>query len=275
MEKKQKATKIFLYVLLIALTVFMLVPFYWMVISSLKENKDVFSVPMQWWPQVMHWENYQRIWEKIPLLTYFKNTAKLTIITTIIQLCTSCFAAYGFTKCRFKGRDTIFLMYVTTIAVPWQVYMIPQFVLISKIGLNDTHLGLILMQSFSAFGVFLIRQFYLSIPNELCEAARIDGLNEYGIFRKVVFPLGKPAMATLTIFTFTNVWNDFMGPLIYLKTQEKKTVQLGIRTFISQYGADYAYIMAASVCSLIPVVIIFLSCQRFFVEGVAASGIKG
>ena len=275
MEKKQKATKIFLYVLLIALTVFMLVPFYWMVISSLKENKDVFSVPMRWWPEVMHWENYQRIWEKIPLLTYFKNTAKLTIITTIIQLCTSCFAAYGFTKCRFKGRDTIFLMYVTTIAVPWQVYMIPQFVLISKMGLNDTHLGLILMQAFSAFGVFLIRQFYLSIPNELCEAARIDGLNEYGIFRKVVFPLGKPAMATLTIFTFTNVWNDFMGPLIYLKTQEKKTVQLGIRTFISQYGADYAYILAASVCSLIPVVIIFLSCQRFFVEGVAASGIKG
>ncbi len=275
MEKKQKATKIFLYILLIALTLFMLVPFYWMVISSLKENKDVFSVPMQWWPEVFHWENYQRIWDRIPLLTYFKNTAKLTIITTIIQLCTSCFAAYGFTKCRFKGRDTIFLMYVTTIAVPWQVYMIPQFVLISKMGLNDTHLGLILMQSFSAFGVFLIRQFYLSIPNELCEAARIDGLNEYGIFRKVVFPLGKPAMATLTIFTFTNVWNDFMGPLIYLKTQEKKTVQLGIRTFISQYGADYAYIMAASVCSLIPVVIIFLSCQRFFVEGVAASGIKG
>ena len=275
MEKKQKATKIFLYILLIALTLFMLVPFYWMVISSLKENKDVFSVPMQWGPEVFHWENYQRIWDRIPLLTYFKNTAKLTIITTIIQLCTSCFAAYGFTKCRFKGRDTIFLMYVTTIAVPWQVYMIPQFVLISKMGLNDTHLGLILMQSFSAFGVFLIRQFYLSIPNELCEAARIDGLNEYGIFRKVVFPLGKPAMATLTIFTFTNVWNDFMGPLIYLKTQEKKTVQLGIRTFISQYGADYAYIMAASVCSLIPVVIIFLSCQRFFVEGVAASGIKG
>ena len=275
MEQKQKATKIFLYILLIALTLFMLVPFYWMVISSLKENKDVFSVPMQWWPEVFHWENYQRIWDRIPLLTYFKNTAKLTIITTIIQLCTSCFAAYGFTKCRFKGRDTIFLMYVTTIAVPWQVYMIPQFVLISKMGLNDTHLGLILMQSFSAFGVFLIRQFYLSIPNELCEAARIDGLNEYGIFRKVVFPLGKPAMATLTIFTFTNVWNDFMGPLIYLKTQEKKTVQLGIRTFISQYGADYAYIMAASVCSLIPVVIIFLSCQRFFVEGVAASGIKG
>ena len=275
MEKKQKAIKVLLYALLIALSLFMLVPFYWMVISSLKLNKDVFSIPMTWWPESMHWENYKVIWNKIPLLTFFKNTAKLTICTTLIQLCTSCFAAYGFTKCKFKGRDLIFLMYVTTIAVPWQVYMVPQFILVSKMGLNVTHLGLILMQAFSAFGVFLIRQFYISIPDELCEAARIDGLNEYGIFRRIVFPLGKPAMATLTIFTFTNVWNDFMGPLIYLKTKELKTVQLGIRMFISQYGADYAWIMAASVCSLIPVVIVFLSCQKFFVEGVAASGIKG
>ncbi|MBE5984127.1 carbohydrate ABC transporter permease [Lacrimispora sp. AGF001] len=275
MNTKTKDLKIPLYLGLIALSLFMLVPFYWMVISSLKLNKDVFSVPMKWWPDTMHWENYKIIWKKLPLVTFFFNTAKLTVITTIIQLCTSCFAAYGFTKTRFKGRDLIFLMYVTTIAVPWQVYMVPQFILVSRMGLNDTHLGLILMQAFSAFGVFLIRQFYISIPDELCEAARIDGLNEYGIFGKIVFPLGKPAMATLTIFTFTNVWNDFMGPLIYLKTKELKTIQLGIRMFISQFGADYAWIMAASVCSLIPVIIVFLSCQKFFVEGVAASGIKG
>ena len=275
MTTKQKMNKRILTVCLIALSLFMLIPFYWMAISSFKMNKDVFSIPMKWWPDEFQWNNYKIIWKKIPLLTFFMNTAKLTIITTAIQLCTSCFAAYGFTKAKFVGRDLIFLMYVTTIAIPWHVYMIPQFILVSKMGLNDTHLGLILMQSFSAFGVFLIRQFYISIPNELCEAARIDGLNEYGIFARVVFPLGKPAMATLTIFTFTNVWNDFMGPLIYLKTKELKTIQLGIRMFISQYGADYAWIMAASVCSLIPVVIVFLSCQRFFVEGVAASGIKG
>lgn len=268
-------TKNILVIVLILLSLLMLVPFYWMVISSLKLNKDVFSIPMKWWPDEMHWDNYQIIWKKLPLLTFFLNTAKLTVCTTIIQLLTSCFAAYGFTKTKFKGRDLIFLMYVTTIAVPWQVYMIPQFILVSKMGLNDTHLGLILMQAFSAFGVFLIRQFYISIPDELCEAARIDGLTEFGIFRRIVFPLGKPAMATLVIFTFTNVWNDFMGPLIYLKTKELKTIQLGIRMFISQYGADYAWIMAASVCSLIPVVIVFLSCQKFFVEGVAASGIKG
>lgn len=275
MKTKTKSLNILLYLGLIALSLFMLVPFYWMVISSLKLNKDVFSIPMTWWPESMHWENYKIIWKKLPLVTFFFNTAKLTVITTVIQLFTSCFAAYGFTKTRFKGRDLIFLMYVTTIAVPWQVYMVPQFILVSKLGLNNTHLGLILMQAFSAFGVFLIRQFYISIPDELCEAARIDGLNEYGIFAKIVFPLGKPAMATLTIFTFTNVWNDFMGPLIYLKTKELKTIQLGIRMFISQFGADYAWIMAASVCSLIPVIIVFLSCQKFFVEGVAASGIKG
>ena len=275
MKTKTKDLRTLLYLGLIALSLFMLVPFYWMVISSLKLNKDVFSIPMKWWPDTMHWENYKIIWKKLPLVTFFFNTAKLTVITTAIQLCTSCFAAYGFTKTRFKGRDLIFLMYVTTIAVPWQVYMVPQFILVSKLGLNDTHLGLILMQAFSAFGVFLIRQFYISIPDELCEAARIDGLNEYGIFGKIVFPLGKPAMATLTIFTFTNVWNDFMGPLIYLKTKELKTIQLGIRMFISQFGADYAWIMAASVCSLIPVVAVFLSCQKFFVEGVASSGIKG
>ncbi|MCI8831759.1 MAG: carbohydrate ABC transporter permease [Lachnospiraceae bacterium] len=275
MEERKKMQKTILMVCLIALSIFMLIPFYWMVISSFKMNKDVFSIPMKWWPDKFQWNNYKIIWKKIPLFTYFMNTAKLTIITTAIQLFTSCFAAYGFTKAKFVGRDLIFLMYVTTIAIPWQVYMIPQFILVSKMGLNDTHLGLILMQAFSAFGVFLIRQFYISIPNELCEAARIDGLNEYGIFARVVFPLGKPAMATLVIFTFTNVWNDFMGPLIYLKTKELKTVQLGIRTFISQFGADYAWIMAASVCSLIPILIVFLSCQRFFVEGVASSGIKG
>lgn len=275
MKVKRNVINIILYALLIGLSVSMLVPFYWMVISSLKLNKDVFSIPMRWWPETVHWENYQVIWKKIPLVTFFLNTAKLTLITTLVQLCTSCFAAYGFSKCKFVGRDIIFLMYVTTIAVPWQVYMVPQFILVSKMGLNDTHIGLVLMQAFSAFGVFLIRQFYISIPDELCEAARIDGLSEFGIFRRIVFPLGKPAMATLIIFTFTNVWNDFMGPLIYLKTKELKTVQLGIRMFISQYGADYAWIMAASVCSLIPIVIVFLSCQRFFVEGVAASGIKG
>ena len=153
--------------------------------------------------------------------------------------------------------------------------MVTQFALISRMHLTDSHLGLILMQAFSGFGVFLIRQFMIGVPNELLEAARIDGMSEYRIWYRVMLPLAKPALSTLTIFTFVNTWNDFLGPLIYLTTESKKTLQLGLRMFISQFGSEYGLIMAASVLSLIPVLIVFLSLQKYFVEGVAASGVKG
>lgn len=267
--------RILIYVILIAGTVMMLVPFVWMLSSSLKLSKDVFSFPIVWVPNPLHWENYKEIWEKITLVTYFKNTFKLTIIITMIQLATSSFAAYAFAKLHFKGRDMLFMAYIGTIAIPWQVYMVPQYIMMSKLGLADSHLSLILMQSFTAFGVFMMRQFYQSIPDDLCEAARIDGLTEYGIWARIMVPLSRPALATLTIFTFVTVWNDFMGPLIYLSSNERKTIQLGLRLFITQYSADYNLIMAASLVSLIPVFIIFASLQRFFVEGVATSGMKG
>lgn len=275
MQTKNTMRKIMLYTILGILAITMIIPFYWMLISSVKLNKDVFSIPMKWIPDSFHFNNYKTIWEKIPLYTFFKNTIKLTVITTLIQLATSCLAAYGFAKVEFKGRNLLFLAYVTTIAVPWQVYMVPQFTMMSKFGLNNTHAGLIMLQAFSAFGVFLLRQFFVGIPKELSESAKIDGLSEYGIFARIVLPLAKPGIATLVIFTFVNVWNDFMGPLIYINSTELKTIQLGIRMFISQYNADYALIMSASVCSLIPVVVIFVFFQRYFVEGVASSGIKG
>ena len=275
MSTKTSRSKMIIYIVLSILAIGMVIPFFWMLISSLKTSNEVFSIPMKLLPEKFRFDNYATIWNKIPLLTFFMNTTKLTVITTIIQVFTSCFAAYGFSKIEFKGRDLLFVIYVTTIAVPWQVYMVPQFALMSKLGLNNSHLGLILMQAFSAFGVFLMRQFMLSIPKELSEAARIDGLNEYGIFFRILLPLVKPGIATLVIFTFVNIWNDFMGPLIYLNSTKLKTIQLGIRMFISQYGADYALIMAASVCSLIPVVIIFMICQRWFVEGITAGGVKG
>lgn len=153
--------------------------------------------------------------------------------------------------------------------------MVPQFIMIRKMQLADTHLSLILMQAFTAFGVFLMRQSYLSIPNELSEAARIDGLSEFGIYSRIMLPLSKSAIATLIIFSFVNVWNDYMGPMIYLNSTELKTIQLGLRMFITQYSADYNLIMAAALISLIPVGALFLSMQRFFIEGVATSGLKG
>ncbi len=275
MQSKVNGKKIAVYTLLGFLTVLVVMPFIWMLLASVKTSNEVFSIPMKLLPKKFQWVNYQTIWKKIPLLTFFKNTFKIAVLTTVLQVLTSCFAAYGFTKIPFKGRDTLFLISVTTFAVPWQAYMVSQFALVSRLHLTDSHLGLILMQAFSGFGVFLIRQFMISIPNELLEAARIDGLSEYGIFARIALPLVKPGIATLVIFTFVNIWNDFMGPLIYLNSTELKTIQLGIRMFISQYGADYALIMAASVCSLIPVLIVFVICQRWFVEGIMAGGVKG
>ncbi len=274
-KRRNAIMRFFIYFFLIVITAFMLLPFLWMLSSSFKENKDVFGFPIQWIPAAPRWENYVDIWTEIPLLTFIKNTAKITIVVTLLQLFTSSFAAYAFAKMQFKGKNVLFLGYIATIAVPWQAYMVPQFMMMSSWGLNNTHLAIMCLQAFSAFGVFLMKQFYEGVPSELCEAARIDGLTEYGIWWHIMLPLSLPALSTLTIFTFVNTWNDFLGPLIYLTRTELKTIQIGLRMFISQYSAEYGLIMAASVVVLIPVLIVFLSLQKYFVQGVASSGIKG
>ena len=264
-----------IYILLIALAVFTLIPFVWMISSSLKLGREVFSYPMKWIPETFHWENYRVIWQKVPLTTYFKNTAFIAIVVTFLQTLTSSFAAYAFAKLEFKGRDTLFLCYIATIAVPWQAYMLPQFIMMRSMGLYDTLWAMVVLQTFSAFGVFLMRQFYRGIPTELCEAARIDGLSEYGIWARIMLPLSKAAIATLVIFTFVGTWNDYMGPMIYLTRDINKTVQVGLRRFIQENSSDYHLIMAASLCSLIPVSVVFLCLQRYFIEGIATSGLKG
>ncbi|MBY5393579.1 carbohydrate ABC transporter permease [Rhizobium leguminosarum] len=273
--RKITVRSVAIYAIVIAVTLIMLMPFAWMLSASLKLSRDVFAFPIEWIPSEPQWHNYVDIWTKIPLALFIYNTSKLTIIVTLLQLLTSSFAAYAFAKLNFPYKNTLFLGYIATIAMPWQVYMVPQFLLMREFGLNNTHLALICLQAFTAFGVFLMRQFYMSIPTELCEAARIDGMNEYQIWARIMLPLSKPALSTLTIFTFVTTWNDFLGPMIYLTKTELKTVQIGLRMFISQYSAEYGLIMAASVVALIPVLIVFLSLQRFFVEGIASTGLKG
>lgn len=268
-------TQFVVYLFLIITAFTMLVPFAWMLSSSLKLNKDVFAFPMQWIPKEPRWQNYADIWHKIPLLTFILNTVKLSVIVTCLQLLSSSFAAYAFAKLRFPGRKSLFLGYIATIAVPWQAYMVPQFIMMRAMGLNNTHMAIICLQAFSAFGVFMMKQFYESVPDELREAARIDGLNEYGIWLRIMLPLSKPALSTLTIITFVNTWNDFLGPMIYLTRTNLKTIQIGLRAFISQYSSEYGLIMAASVVALVPVLLIFLSLQRYFVQGVASTGLKG
>jgi len=267
--------KILLYAVLIGVSIFTLIPFVWMISSSLKLDREVFVYPIRWIPETFHWENFRLIWEKVPLLTYFKNTAFIAIVVTFLQTLTSSFAAYAFAKLNFKGRDVLFLAYIATIAVPWQAYMLPQFIMMRSMGLYDTLWAMVVLQAFSAFGVFLMRQFYQNIPNELCEAARIDGLSEYGIWARIMLPLSKAAIATLVIFTFVGTWNDYMGPMIYLTRDINKTVQVGLRRFIQENSSDYHLIMAASLCSLLPVSVVFLCLQKYFIEGIATSGLKG
>ena len=267
--------KVLLYVVLIATALFTLIPFAWMLSASLKLDREVFSYPIRWIPEVLHWENYSLIWSKVPLLTYFKNTALIAILVTFIQTLTSSFAAYAFAKLQFRGRNTLFICYVATIAVPWQTYMLPQFILMRSMGLYDTLWAIVVLQSFSAFGVFLMRQFYQGIPTELCEAARIDGLSEYGIWARIMLPLSRAAIATLVIFTFVGTWNDYMGPMIYLTRDVNKTVQVGLKRFIQENSSDYHLIMAVSVCSLLPVSVVFLALQKYFIQGIATTGLKG
>lgn len=267
--------KILLYMVLIALALFTLIPFVWMLSSSLKLDREVFTYPIRWIPETFHWENYKLIWTKVPLLTYFKNTAIIAILVTFIQTLTSSFAAYAFAKLNFRGRNVLFICYVATIAVPWQTYMLPQFILMRSMGLYDTLWAIVVLQSFSAFGVFLMRQFYQGIPTELCEAARIDGLSEYGIWARIMLPLSRAAIATLVIFTFVGTWNDYMGPMIYLTRDVNKTVQVGLRRFIQENSSDYHLIMAVSVCSLLPVSVVFLALQKYFIQGIATTGLKG
>ncbi|QIK84685.1 carbohydrate ABC transporter permease [Sanguibacter sp. HDW7] len=263
------------YAVMIIASAAILLPFAWMIISSLKSNNQVFTIPIQWIPDPFVWQNYLDIWQKSDMSTWLKNTLILSVTVTFLQVLTGSFAAYGFSRIRFPGRDVLFLVYIGTIAVPWQAYMIPQFIMLSKMGLSNTLWAIIALQAFGAFGVFLMKQYFESVPEELSEAARIDGLSEYGIWRRIMMPLCVPAIASLSLITFVNTWNDYLGPLIYLRDRDLWTIQIGLKTFISQYNAEHALIMTGSVLSVLPIAVIFLLGQRYFVEGIASTGVKG
>ncbi|MGR6740863.1 MULTISPECIES: carbohydrate ABC transporter permease [Microbacterium] len=264
------------YIALIIAAAALLLPFFWMIMSSLKTANEVFSVPIQWIPEVFVWQNYVDIWNQSGMLTWIRNTLVLAVVVTFLQVLTGSFAAYGFARIRFPGRDVLFLAYIGTIAVPWQSYMIPQFILLSNVKVSNTLWAIILIQAFGAFGVFLMKQFYETIPEELSEAARLDGLSEYGIWRRIMLPLSVPALASLTLLTFVNTWNDYLGPLIYLRNPDLWTIQLGLKSFVSNlYDTNYALLFAGLVISVVPIAIIFLVGQKYFVEGIATSGMKG
>lgn len=258
-----------------AFSIIMLLPFLWMLSASVKPENQIFEFPIRWIPEVFTWENYKTVWNSdVPFARFFANSVKISLFSVTGEVITSALAAYAFSKIRFKGRDIIFMVYLTTLAFPAQMMLIPRFVLFKALKIYNTHWALILPGMFTAFGTFLLRQFFMSIPDELCEAAKIDGASHFQIFLRVVTPLALPAFSTLIIFQFVSSWNAYEAPLVFIRSKELATIPLGLNFFRDDNAASYGAIMAASVCSLIPIFVVFLIFQKQFVAGIATSGLK-
>ena len=278
MKKKKSSAvlrRVLLYIVLILIAVIMVVPFLWMLSTSLKTQYDAVKIPPVWIPDPPQWENYVKLFTEQPMFQFMLNTIKFVFFVVLGQLFFSSLAAYSFARISFKGRNVVFFFYIATLMVPGQVTMIPTYLMFAKAGLTDNHLALILPAFFSAFGVFLLRQFFMSLPRELEEAAEIDGCNPFMTYWRIMLPLVVPAMLTLGVFTLMNTWNDYMGPLIYLSSPEKYTMTLGIAYFKGVYTTQWNLVMAGSIVSVVPILIAYLCAQKYFIEGIAFSGVKG
>jgi multiple sugar transport system permease protein len=263
-------------VLMGAFALLMIAPFLWMLSTSFKVNGEVFEYPIQWIPKVWHFENYVQVWTGAnPFYIYYYNSLKITIITVAGSLATSAMAGYAFARLRFAGRNFLFLLYLSTMMIPNQVLLLPRFILFDKLHLIDSHYALILPGIFTIFGTFLMRQFFSTLPNELFEAARVDGAGYWRSFWQIGLPLTKPALVTLLILTFTWHWNDYENPLIFLRDKHLYTIPLGLTSYVEEFGTNYVLSMAASVSALLPLLIVVIVCQKWFVEGIASSGLKG
>lgn len=263
------------YVVALVLSIVMIFPFVWMVSASFKPQEDVFAYPIQWIPKVFKPGNYAELWTTIPFPLYYFNSIKVSVAVTLGQLITCSLAGYAFARLAFPGKNKLFIIYLAAFMIPYQVIMIPQYMVVRSLGLVDSHWSLILLESFSAYGVFLMRQFFTGISMELSEAARIDGSSEFGIFARIILPLAKPGLATLGIFVFASVWNDFQAPLIYLFSDKLKTLPLGLASLNGEFTSETQLIMAGAVLSLIPVVAVFLFLQRYFISGLTVGAVKG
>ena len=262
---------------LVALSVVFLLPWFWMISTSLKGMHEIMVFPPVWIPEMLHWENYARAMTTVPMGQYALNTLFYAGATTLGAVVSNSLAAYGFSRVRWPGRDLVFLLVISTMIIPFQVTMIPLYVVFSKLHWVNTYYPLILPAWLgNAFYIFLLRQFFMTIPHELSEAARIDGANEFGILWRVILPLARPALIVVGLFQFINAWTDFLGPLLYLTDQSRYTLSLGLANMQGAYGfSDFSAIMAASVLTVLPIVVLFFLAQRVFVQGITLTGIKG
>lgn len=256
--------------------VVMIVPFLWMLSTSLKTTVQSMAFPPEWIPSPFVWENYTRIYEYMPFFRFLYNSTKIAFFVVFGQLLTCSLAGYAFAKLRFPGRKPLFLVLLATMMIPSQVTLIPVFVIMKALGWVNTHYALIVPAFFgSVFGTFLLRQFFLGLPNDLEDAARIDGCTPFGIYWRIMLPLAKPPLATLAIFSFMGTWNDFMRPLIYLSDIDKMTLPVGLALLSNHQDIRIPLIMAGALLSLLPILVLYILGQKYFVRGIAITGMKG
>jgi multiple sugar transport system permease protein len=280
LSREEKIGRFIIFTILLVGAVVMMAPLAFLISSSLKTETQVFQVPFQLIPNPVRWLNYLEGLTQKPFFLYFKNTMIIVLFNQIAVLLTSSLVGYGFARINFPGRDFWFAVVVATMMLPYFVTMVPQFILFSRLGWMDTYLPLIVPYFFGggAFNVFLFRQFFRTIPEELADAARLDGCSELGIYWRIFVPLSTPVFITVSIFTFLFSWNDFIGPLLYINSPENFTIALGLATYRSMMGVGrtrWDLLMASSVAMTVPIVLLFFVLQRYFIKGVVMSGIKG
>lgn len=263
------------YILLSIVGVVMVLPFIWMLSTSLKEAGAVFTYPPQWIPKPIVFRNYIEAWNAVPFNRFFINSIFVSVCVTVGKVVTASLAAYAFARLEFPGRDKLFLLYLATLMIPGQVTMIPVFILLKHFNWIDTYKALILPGMFTAYGTFMLRQFFMTIPKDLEDAAVMDGCSKLGVYWRVILPLSMPALATLSTFVFLGAWNDFMWPLIVTNSMEMKTLPVGLASFQGLHTTDWTLLMAASMIVLLPVLIVYIFNQRFFTKGIVMSGLKG
>lgn len=269
--------KILIHLVLIVLGIVMVLPFVWMLSTALKGPREIFIYPPKWIPEKLHWSNFKEAWNAAPFARFYLNSILISAATTVGQVITGVLAAYAFARLEFSGKDFLFLVFLGTLMVPSQVTLIPTYIVMSDIGWVDTYQALIVPFIASAFSVFLLRQFFLTIPPELEEAAIMDGCSKVRFIVFILLPLSKPAIASVSLFTFLGSWNSYLWPLIVINSNSMRTLPIGLRYFVAQQGggSQWHLLMAASVITIVPVLLVFFFTQKQFIEGIAQTGIKG
>ncbi len=270
--------KIVTYILLVVLSMAFLMPFIWMISTSLKDTEQTYHVPPIWIPHPMRFQNYPEALAAQPFGTFFGNTLQYAVLATVGTVLSASLVAYGFARIQWRGRETLFFICICTMMIPFQVRMIPLYLIFRNLHWLNSYKPLIIPAFFgNAYSIFLLRQFFMSLPHELSDAARIDGAREVDIFARIILPLARPALAVVGLFAFIGAWNDYIGPLIFLNQPDKFPISLGLQQFQGQFVEKLAwpYLMAASTVTILPIVILFFFAQRTFIEGIAISGIKG